>query len=100
MALVQSVKVGALVLPVRVLDEIPVDGGGNASGQWLYETGELQVSRSRNPSEAEQREVVLHEALHVIDEALGIGLRERQITALGHALHALLVDNPGLMETT
>jgi len=98
MALVQSVKVGGLVLPVRVLDEILVEGG-NASGQWLYATGEIQVSRSRNPSEAEQREVVLHEALHVIDEALGIGLRERQITALGHALHALLVDNPGLMET-
>ncbi len=98
MALVQSVKVGGLVLPVRVLDEIPVEGG-NASGQWLYETGELHVSRSRNPSEAEQRETLLHEVLHVIDEALGIGLRERQIHALGHALHALLVDNPGLMET-
>jgi hypothetical protein len=98
MALVQAVKVGALVLPVRVLDEILVEGG-NASGQWLYETGELQVSRSRNPSEAEQRETMLHEVLHVIDEALGLGLRERQITALGHALHALMVDNPGLMET-
>jgi len=97
MALPKSVKVGALRLPVRVVEEIPVDGGGNASGQWLYATGEIQVSRSRNPSEAEQREVVLHEALHVIDEALGIGLRERQVTALGHALHALLVDNPKLM---
>lgn len=95
----QSVKIGGLVLPVRVLDEIPVDGGGNASGQWLYATGELQVSRSRNPSEAEQRETMLHEVLHVIDESMGIGLRERQITVLGHALHALLVDNPDLMVT-
>jgi hypothetical protein len=95
MPLPNSIKVGALVYQVRVVDEIPVDGG-NASGQWLYASGEIQVSRSRNPTLAEQREVVLHEALHVIDEALGIGLRERQITALGHALNALLADNPRL----
>lgn len=97
MPLPQSIKVGALVLPVRLVDEIPVDGGGNASGQWLYSTGEIQVSLSRNPSETEQREVVLHEALHVVNEALGIGLRERQVTTLAHAVHALLVDNPDLV---
>lgn len=94
----QSVKVGGLTLQVRVVQEIPVDGG-NASGHWDYASGQLRISKARNPFPEQQQETMLHEVLHVIDESLELQLSEQQISALAHALHALLVDNPGLMET-
>lgn len=96
MPLPQSVKVGSVVLPVVLVDEIPVDGG-RASGQWHYESGELRVSRALNPTEGQQRETMLHEVLHVIDDALVLGLTEKQIHRLSAMLAAVLVDNPDLM---
>lgn len=96
MPLPQSVKVGGITLPVVLVDDIPVDGG-RASGQWHYDSGELRVNRALNPTEGQQRETMLHEVLHVIDDALVLGLTEKQIHRLSAMLAAVLVDNPDLM---
>jgi hypothetical protein len=99
MPLPQSVKIGAIILPVVLVDEIPVDGG-QASGHWDFATGELRVSRALNPTEGQQLETMLHEVLHVIDDALALGLREKQLHRLSTMLFVVLVDNPGLVGGT
>lgn len=45
----------------------------------------------------QERDTVIHEFLHVIDEHLYTKLKESQVHALAGGLYALLVDNPHLI---
>ena len=42
--------------------------------------------------------VLLHECIEAINYQLQVGLKHRQITALGTAINQLLVDNPSFVE--
>lgn len=44
------------------------------------------------------RIAVLHENIHMIDEAFQLGLKEREVTLLANALVMLFRDNPWLKE--
>ncbi len=44
----------------------------------------------------QERDTVLHEVLHAIDYTMQLGLKERQVHALGSGLLAVLTDNPEL----
>lgn len=44
------------------------------------------------------RVAVVHEGLHMIDEAFQLGMEEREVTLLANALVMLFRDNPWLKE--
>lgn len=44
----------------------------------------------------EQRDTVMHEALHALDHALNTKLKERQVRVLATGIVLLLLDNPQL----
>jgi hypothetical protein len=44
-----------------------------------------------------EKDTVLHEIIHAIDEQLALKLKERQIEALGCMLQQVFADNPALM---
>lgn len=44
----------------------------------------------------EERETLLHELIHAIDEQIGIGLTEKRVRQLSVCIYALVRDNPGL----
>ena len=43
-----------------------------------------------------QRIALLHETLHILDSTYGLGLTEKQVVHLTHALVGLVTDNPEL----
>jgi hypothetical protein len=90
----RRLKIGPATYPVTRPQRIPVGDDSHAAGNWDYETGELRIARDRNPHFGERLDTLLHEALHVIDDQLALGLSERQVHRLAHGLATFLVDNP------
>jgi hypothetical protein len=45
----------------------------------------------------QEASALIHESLHAISDAMGIGLTEAQVLALESGLYALLTENPGLV---
>ena len=44
-----------------------------------------------------EKQTVMHELVHIIDESFGIGLKENQVQALSIPLARLVADNPQLI---
>jgi hypothetical protein len=76
--------------------------------QWLTEgldpdlVGECdsdgQVIRVRDGQPPEQeRDTLLHEITHAVDEAMGTNLKEAQVRKIATGLLAVFLDNPRLM---
>jgi hypothetical protein len=63
-----------------------------------FQAGRVDILDSRitvlsGMSDENTREVILHEILHALDTELGMGLKERQVTALSSALFSTF-NNP------
>jgi hypothetical protein len=84
-------KIGPFSYKVKVKKKVYAKDGTELYGQILYpnQTVEYQKGLSLERTAA----IVLHEALHGIDEAIGVGLSEKQVTKLGIALAGFLLDN-------
>lgn len=54
------------------------------------------ITMEQGQDDQQERDTLLHEAVHAIDYAMALGLKERQVHALSAGLVALFSDNPGL----
>lgn len=59
---------------------------------------ELKVRVREDLPPDEERESLLHELCHAVDEQLGLGIREKRIRAFSVGLYAMLKDNPELVK--
>lgn len=69
--------------------------GGKDVGECTFSTATIWVSP--NQSIDHQRDTLLHEAMHAIEEELGAGMRERQIKLMATGILDLLRSNPALV---
>lgn len=53
-----------------------------------------KITYRPDQSPQQLQETVLHEAIHVIDFALELKLRHKQVQGLGAGIHSLVRDNP------
>lgn len=67
-----------------------------AWGEYDYEA---QIVRLRNGQQlAFEADTLLHELLHAIDDAMQLGLKERQVHCVATGIIALFKDNPAFLE--
>jgi len=78
------------VMEVRSFDPI-LDGG---RGICILDAQQIFIADNLTPQL--ERETVLHEILHVCEDAVGLDLEEQVVTRLSRALFATLKDNPDL----
>lgn len=95
MTIPKSVKVGGKTYKVEITDRLDF-GAANCAGEIIYD--KLIIRILPNP-EQEMHGVLLHEIVHAILQNLGYRDHDEQkVDELANALHALIVDNPGIFE--
>ena len=57
-----------------------------------------KIQISTEDDKQQQKDTLIHEAIHAIDYAMDIGLKEKQVRLLGTAIYSLLNENPELIE--
>jgi hypothetical protein len=67
-----------------------------AWGEYDYETQVVRVREGQQP--AFEADTVLHELIHAIDDAMQLGMTERQVHCSATGLIALFKDNPIFLE--
>jgi len=75
--------------PGEVLDELAED---RFVGRTVHMENRIVIS-SRAP-EGRQRQALIHELVHVVDDGYKVGLTEKQVSRFSRGLFALLMDNP------
>jgi hypothetical protein len=70
--------------------------GDGSKTYGFYDEDEGRVVAALNIKPDDQREVVMHELFHVIDDTLGIGLPEKKIRPLSVGVFTMLKENPEL----
>lgn len=79
------------------VDRIPNHiGPGGAQVYGTCDHARSVIALDSGQDTQQERDTLMHEALHAIDYSMALGLKERQIHALGAGLTALFTDNPGL----
>lgn len=95
MTIPKSVKVGGKTYKVEITDRLDI-GAANCAGEILYD--KLTIRILPNP-EQEMHGVLLHEIVHAMLQNHGYRDHDEQkVDELANALHALIVDNPGIFE--
>ena len=91
----KKLKVGGAVHKVEWVEDLHTGDGEKALGKWTTrEPGQpIQLDATQRDHPDQAFVTLLHEALHIIEYELGLGLKEATVTALGHSLAALLIDN-------
>lgn len=93
-ALPATLRVGPFVYAVVRAAVVRADDDTRLHGQINFQTLVIRVSAGLAPMQ--ERETLLHEAIHAIDHAARIGLTEKQVSRLSMGLLAALLDNPAL----
>lgn len=57
-------------------------------------TGSRIVVSSKLRSGGDKEEVALHEVLHAVDDAMSIGLKEKEVHQISVGIFSVLKDNP------
>lgn len=93
MSLPEVVRVLGRDVPIVYVlpDDLP-----KAVGEYDYENQIVRVRIGQHP--VFEADTVLHELLHAIDDAMQLGMKERQVHCTAVGLVALLRDNPDLLE--
>lgn len=65
-------------------------------GEYDYDTLTVRVRNGQQT--AFEADTVLHELIHAIDDAMQLGMAERQVHCTATGLIALLKDNPAFLE--
>ena len=69
-----------------------VDSGMTDLGLCHFNEGLVNIREGQRP--LEEKDTILHEFIHVIDNVMECGLDERQVTILAHGLIGIFQDNP------
>jgi hypothetical protein len=91
-ALPTSVRVAGLDFTVGIEDS--EDFTDDLFGQVDYRRRRIRISDRAD--EVRQRETLLHEVIHAVDEAVDADLTEHQVTVIARGLFAVIRDNPDL----
>jgi hypothetical protein len=81
-----SISFMGRVLPVEIANLTELDG------QWVGQELKIELRPGLKP--VEQRDTVVHELFHAIDQFLVLGMSERQVRLLATALVGIFQDNP------
>jgi hypothetical protein len=68
--------------------------GGDKLTLGLTHFSECIVDILNGQHPLEERDTLLHEFIHVVDEVMKVGLSEKQVTILAHGLAGIFQDNP------
>lgn len=92
----KSIKIGSITYQVKVMParDLWAASGVDLLGQSKFIEAELQVREGMPDDRSAQ--VLLHEAIHAIEETGGLDLDEKTVSAIGSGVFALLRDNPEL----
>lgn len=85
-----SIKVLGKRYSIRVVKNCKHLGTSNS------QNAELEVLEDQDWQQ--KRDTVLHEIVHAIDYSMAMGLKERQVHALGCALYQLITENKPLIQ--
>lgn len=69
-----------------------LEGGMTDLGLTHFNEGLVNIRNEQHP--IEERDTILHEFIHVIDNVMGCEMSERQVTLLAHGLIGIFQDNP------
>lgn len=94
---INKVKVGYVTYPVKWSSEVIDDDGNKLYGHVRFLPQE-EITVWKGASSLRQQESLLHEIIHVVDNNLELGLRERQVKLLSEGLFGVFKDNPGLVK--
>lgn len=78
-----------------IIDKTPHDDIDNF-GQ--MEIGKCLITLAENQDPQQQRDTLIHECIHAIEETMGLNLTEEQVLGLGGGVYALLIENPSLVK--
>lgn len=79
-----------------VINYVSADDMPKAFGEYDYETLSVRVRTGQQT--AFEADTVLHELIHAIDDAMQLGMTERQVHCSATGIIALLKDNPAFLE--
>jgi hypothetical protein len=71
-------------------------GPGGAQVYGTCDHGRSVIVLDSGQDTQQERDTLMHEAVHALDFAMCLELEERQVHALGAGLSALFADNPAL----
>ena len=91
------IKIGSVDYPIRWEAEVSDDHGRSLYGQ-LRHSPEDEVVMSSATSLVRQRESLLHEIIHSIDNRLDLALKEKVVGQLSVGLFETMLDNMKLMK--
>lgn len=73
-----------------------LENGMTNLGLTHLEEGIVNIRSEQHP--VEEKDTLLHETLHIIDEITGSELTEKQITVMAHGIIGMFQDNPEFAE--
>lgn len=87
----RQVRVIGRDVAIEYVSELP-----KAVGEYDYSTQTVRISE--NQPAVFEADTVLHELLHAIDDAMQLGMSERQVHCTATGIVALFRDNPDLLD--
>lgn len=97
MSIPESLRIGPYTYAVQFEDSPRGDRNEELYGHIIY--GPQVVKIQGGLSHDRTMAIILHEAIHGLDELLALGLTEKQVQRLAPALFAFLRDNNFLNES-
>jgi hypothetical protein len=73
-----------------------LEGGMTDLGLTHFNVGIVNIIKEQTT--LEEKDTLLHEFIHVVDQTMECGLDERQVTTLAHGLIGIFQDNPEFAE--
>ena len=96
MKIPSTVKVGAIVYDIAIVDQIETEDDSEYECSGICREREALIEIARNKPRLMER-VFLHEVAHAILANLGyLEHDEQELDMFAAAVHALIVDNPGI----
>jgi hypothetical protein len=89
-----KVKIFHKAVDVEFKKDPKLGDGSKSYGFFDEDDGRIVAAANIKPDD--QREVVMHELFHVIDDTLGIGLPEKKLRPLSVGVFTMLKENPEL----
>ena len=68
------------------------DSGDELNGECILEQQKIKIRHGLGA--LEERETVLHEAMHGVEQTMGVKISEADLTRMAAGVLALLTDNP------
>lgn len=95
MTMIESVKIGGIVYPVRLIEGLR-DGDQKLNGWFIDSACEIRVESALQAQL--KRVCVIHEALHAMaTQMANQDIAEAHIATLAYGIYGLLRDNPALV---